>query len=200
MNELAKAYAKAFGKMQDAVKNSNNPHLGNDYANLQSVLDAVRPVLREHDLAIYQGPGKLIPVAPDVFVVSVISVLMHASGQQMAVETQVPVVPEYNKKSGTSRITAQGYGSAVSYARRYALQSICGITQVDDDGEAASSGGGAPEVTGPAAGGNDDLVASLRATKTLAELDEFKAAVMELGDRDVAKVYREQRKALKEAA
>lgn len=195
LNELSKAYVKAFAEFPNAVKDATNPHLGNDYATLESVLAAVKPVLSKYDLAIYQAPAGMQMVG-DTLVASVVTVLTHGSGQSLNVVTQMPVAPQYDKKSGASRVTAQGVGSAISYARRYALNAICGITQVDDDGSAASEV--APRGASRAAVDSDaSLVDAIRATATLTELEEFKAKVMELGDQAVAKAYREQKKELK---
>lgn len=120
---IAAALAKAQGEMTHAVKDSVNPHFKNRYADLASVLDAVRGPLSKHGLSVTQlattsehGAG-------------VTTLLMHASGEWISQEFVLPV----------SKNDAQGVGSTLTYARRYALAAICGIAQDDDDGEAAAA-------------------------------------------------------------
>jgi hypothetical protein len=54
---------------------------------------------------------------------------MHSSGEFISSEMQIPV----------SKHDAQGYGSALTYARRYALCAFVGIAPEDDDGNGASA-------------------------------------------------------------
>lgn len=182
-SDLATAYCAAFAEITNAIKNTKNPHLGNHYADLGSVLATVRPVLARHGLSVLQVPGE-VTCADGVHLVSVMSVLMHTSGQQIVGKTQVPIAPQVDKKSGQVRpIDAQRAGSAITYARRYALAAICGITQQDDDGEAASA---SPEQESP------DLSALLHrveAAGTAAELELTREDVRQAGDRRVADAF-----------
>lgn len=118
---LAAALAKAQGTMRHALKDSVNPHFRNRYADLASVLDAVREPLAANGLAVVQL------AADDEHGAAVETVLMHSSGEWISSRLALPV----------SKADAQGYGSALTYARRYALAAICGIAQDDDDGEGA---------------------------------------------------------------
>lgn len=138
MEAFATAYAAAWGEMPHVRKNSNNPHLGNDYADLEAILDTIRPVFAKHKLALFQSPGKLNAAGDRV---EVLGVLFHASGQSVSVVTEMlcsgPV-----KKDGTQMPpTAQTIGSAISYAKRYQAQAIGGLAQTDDDGNAAAGQG-----------------------------------------------------------
>lgn len=118
---LAAALAKAQSKMTFAAKDSLNPHFKNRYADLAAVLDAVRGPLTANGLAVVQLVAEAERGA------ALETVLMHESGEWISALYSLPV----------SKEDAQGYGSALTYARRYALAAICGIAQDDDDGEGA---------------------------------------------------------------
>lgn len=122
MNELAKSLVKAQAEMSHAAKDSKNPHFKSAYSSLASVIDAVRPALSSNGLAFVQ---KLHTADGGV---AVETVLIHESGQEMSCGTLF--IP-------ASKQDAQGYGSAISYAKRYSLQSALGIASEDDDGQSA---------------------------------------------------------------
>lgn len=129
MNELAKALVKAQAAMSHAAKDSKNPHFKSAYSSLASVIDAVRPALSSNGLAFVQ---KLHNADGGV---AVETVLIHESGQEMSCGTLfIPATKQ----------DAQGFGSALSYAKRYSLQSALGIASADDDGEAAVKSRPAP--------------------------------------------------------
>lgn len=182
IGNVSAAYVAAFAEMTNAVKDRSNPHLGNDYATLESVLAAVRPVLAKHKLAVYQAPGEMTVMSPDLATISVVTVLLHASGEQISIRTQVPVAPGFDKRSGKSVIDAQRAGSAITYARRYALAAVCGITQTDDDGNDASAG----------SSGEDDkehLAAAIKTAATAADLAAIKERVRAAGDRKLIQAW-----------
>lgn len=122
IGKLATALSMAQPKIQGALKDSNNPFFKSKYANLESVMDACKGPLNEVGLSVSQ-----------VFdfqdgVDFLVTTLMHSSGEWY---------------SGRMRLlykdpTAQGMVAAGTYARRAGLAAICGVVQVDDDGEAAS--------------------------------------------------------------
>ena len=122
MKELAKALVTAQAAMNHAAKDSKNPHFKSSYSSLVSVIDAVRPHLAGNGLAFVQ---KLHTADGGV---AVETVLIHESGQELSCGTLF--IP-------ASKQDAQGFGSALSYAKRYSLQSALGIASADDDGEAA---------------------------------------------------------------
>jgi hypothetical protein len=180
IKDLAAAYTEAFAEITNAVKNTKNPHLGNTYADLGAVLATVRPVLARHGLAVLQIPGK-VSFVDGVHVVSMLSMLLHSSGQSISSETQVPIAPQVDKKTGAVRpIDAQRAGSAMTYARRYALAALCGITQQDDDGEAASA---TEEPEGPNLA---ELSGRIAAASDVPALEQLRPQVKAAGDRDVA--------------
>lgn len=124
INELATALAKAQGEMKNAGKNSDNPFFKSKYADLAEILNAVREPLSKYGLSIsqlYDGMG-----APDK-TITVTTLLMHSSGQYIGNTANYPV----------AKADIQGVGSAITYARRYSLAAILGLSQEDDDGNAA---------------------------------------------------------------
>ena len=123
---LAAALAKAQGAMKGAVKDSANPFFKSKYADLASVVEAIRSAFSANGLSYIQT------VEPsDKEEVRVETTLLHASGEWIS--CGVLALP-------VSKVDAQGYGSALTYARRYSLSAAAGIsTELDDDGNAASA-------------------------------------------------------------
>jgi hypothetical protein len=122
--------------MGTAAKTKVNPHFGSKYADLASIMDAVREPLAANGLAVSQS------VANDANGVSVTTTLLHESGETLVSE---PCWLPVGKKD------PQGYGSAITYARRYSLASLLGIVaDEDDDGNAASGAGKLPPPAGVA--------------------------------------------------
>lgn len=130
INELAAALAKAQREMRNAGKNADNPYFKSKYADLGEILNTIKEPLAKYGLAItqlYDGmSGKDI---------SVTTMLMHSSGQYIANTGNYPATKQ----------DIQGVGSAITYARRYSLAAMLGLTQEDDDGNAASKAQGKPE-------------------------------------------------------
>jgi hypothetical protein len=123
IQELATALAAAQAEMGGAVKDSANPFFKSSYADLTSIIKVLKEPFANHGLSYVQFPiisdgGKGMGVSTK---------LMHKSGEWLESEFYLPM----------SKIDAQGAGSCVTYARRYALQAMAGIPAVDDDAEAA---------------------------------------------------------------
>ena len=123
MDKLCAAMAKAFPDIEGATKDSSNPHFKSKYADLSSVVNAIKPALCKNGLFYTQKTHDREGG------VCVETVLFHASGESMSFGTLF--VP-------ASKNDAQGYGSALTYARRYSLMSAFGVSPEDDDGNAAS--------------------------------------------------------------
>lgn len=121
INELAKALCNAQGQMGGVVKDSSNPFFKSKYADIRSVIKAIKQPFSDNGLSYTQFP------VSNEHGVGVSTRLMHVSGQYLEMEYTLPTV----KKD------PQSSGSAITYARRYALQSIAGIPVADDDAEAA---------------------------------------------------------------
>lgn len=123
---IASAYVAAFAEIEAATKDVEG-QVGQHkykYADLSSVIAAIKPALINHDLAFTQ------PCEPSEEGVTVRTVLHHANGETLDLGSLF--VPA-NKRD------AQGFGSALTYARRYALVSAFGVPTEDDDGNAASA-------------------------------------------------------------
>lgn len=140
--DLAAALCKAQAQMEGAKKDANNPHFKSKYADLASVWDAIRAPLTSNGLSVVQ---LLRSIQGGV---EVETILMHSSGQQISDVFAVPA----------TKNDAQGYGSAATYARRYALMAMVGVAPEDDDGNgavgAAGSAGGGAQFRPERRGGN----------------------------------------------
>jgi hypothetical protein len=133
MKGIATALAKAQAEMGKALKQSNNPHFKSKYADLGNVMDACLPALNAAGIAVIQPTGE------DEHGRYVETTLIHGeSGEH--VSCRVPLIVAKNDM--------QGYGSAVTYARRYGLMAMAGIAPEDDDGNAAAKA--APKQEAPA--------------------------------------------------
>lgn len=119
---IAGALAKAQAEMGKALKQNTNPAFRSKYADLGSVMDACLPALNRHGIAVVQ------PTFDDADGRYVETVLLHESGETL--RCRVPLIVQKNDM--------QGYGSAVTYARRYGLMCMAGIAPEDDDGNAAA--------------------------------------------------------------
>jgi hypothetical protein len=126
--DLVAAKAKADVTLRNVRKGSANPFYKSDYADLDAITRIVRPIYGEHGLAVVQAPwlldGKHV----------LVTTLAHESGQWVRSVMPIDALPD---KNGV--ITPQATGSAITYAKRYALAAMANIAQTDedDDGEAA---------------------------------------------------------------
>lgn len=121
-DSISAAYVAAFSEIEAATKSANNPHFKSKYADLPAVIDAIKPHLAKHNLGFMQCPR------PSDGGVSIETILIHSSGEKLSMG--VLFVP-------ANKHDAHGYGSALTYARRYALQTCFGLPTEDDDGQAA---------------------------------------------------------------
>lgn len=123
IGELATALVKAQATMRHATKDATNPFFQSKYADFASVWDACRTALNANGLAVSQLTGY---EGDDIFVETI---MLHTSGQWLSGRLKLTPV----KKD------PQAIGSAITYARRYALSGICCLaTEEDDDGNAAT--------------------------------------------------------------
>lgn len=126
MNEqtnIAKAFVAAQKQFAPALKTSTNPHFKSKYADLASCVEAVIDALNSHGIALLQKPHLCESG------VTIETVFVHESGEQLS--GGVFHTP-------AQKNDPQGYGSAMTYARRYSLMAACGIAPEDDDGNSAS--------------------------------------------------------------
>src|ERR1700758_3763009 len=107
IDQLATALAKAQGAMQNAVMNRTNPHFKSKYADLSSVLEAIRAPLSSSGLSVVQT----MQVGERGMILK--TTLMHASGQFISTEYPLPSTQKPHEM-----------GSALTYARRYSLAAL----------------------------------------------------------------------------
>jgi hypothetical protein len=129
INAVAAAMAKAQAAMGPAIKGTKNPHFRSTYADLSSVVEAIRGPLTEHGLCWTQAPA----VDVQAGLVHVTTRIIHTSGQW--VECTLSARP--GRSGSSADLSPQAVGSATTYLRRYGLQALCGLATDDDDGEAA---------------------------------------------------------------
>jgi hypothetical protein len=151
-SKVASALVKAQKEFGPALKSSSNPHFKSRYADLAACVEAVVESLNNNGIALTQR------VSPSENGVIVETVFIHESGEVINCgQLHVPA----------SKHDAQGYGSALTYARRYSLMAACGIAPEDDDGNAASKRPTAPAIPTP------DITDHLAAIQASANSDEL---------------------------
>lgn len=121
IKKLSAALVKAQAEMSGAVKDSANPFFKSRYADLEAVIKAIKEPFAKHGLAYTQ-----FPITGDNGI-GVTTRLIHESGEWIECGFFLPM----------TKADPQAAGSAITYARRYALQAMAGIPAVDDDAEGA---------------------------------------------------------------
>ena len=147
--QIFAALVKAQRAFGPALKDKTNPAFRSKYADLGACIDAVQEALNSNGIALVQSTRE------DSTGVTVETLFLHESGESWA--------------SGPLHVPAakqdpQGYGSALTYARRYSLMAACGIAPEDDDGNAASQGAASHR---PANGGPADMSPKARAQRIM---------------------------------
>ena len=122
MKQVYAAFVKAQTGFAPALKTSTNPHFKSKYADLSACIEAVLESLNKNGIGLVQKTHM------DDSGVTVETLFVHESGESFSGGTLHVPAPKQDP---------QGYGSALSYARRYSLMSACGIAPEDDDGNAA---------------------------------------------------------------
>lgn len=122
MKNIASALVQAQCGFAPALKTSTNPHFRSKYVDLAGCIEAVVDALNAAGIALIQRTSE------DNTGVTVETVFLHESGEMLECgKLHVPA----------SKQDPQGYGSALTYARRYSLMAACGIAPEDDDGNGA---------------------------------------------------------------
>lgn len=124
MKLIAAALLSAQKEMGNAIKDSVNPFFKSHYADLNSIREACMPSLNKYGIVVLQP---IVNMEGKNFVQTL---LLHESGEQITSLTEIVC----NKPND-----AQSFGSGVSYARRYSLQSLVNVGAEDDDGNKAST-------------------------------------------------------------
>jgi len=121
IGELAKALCKAQAEMKAAELNANNPFFKSKYADLGSVIEAIRKPFANNGLSFSQL------VTSESGAIGLESMLLHESGEWISTSMSLP----FGEEKGRS--LAQNAGSIITYMRRYQLSALVGVYTGDDD-------------------------------------------------------------------
>jgi hypothetical protein len=132
--KLCEALVKAVGELSNVAKTAANPYFKSKYAPLDAIIDATRPVLAKHGLAVIQEPLFMEGTA------GVETTIVHKEGGSKSSTLLLPLKDQ----------SPQGVGSAITYARRYSLAAVLGIAAEDDDDGNISTGLAKKEEAKPA--------------------------------------------------
>jgi len=142
MKQIASALVKAQRAFGPALKTATNPHFKSRYADLSACVEAVIDGLNANGVMLMQNCHE----CTDGVIVE--TIFLHESGEQLSAgKLHVPA----------AKHDPQGYGSALTYARRYSLMAACGIAPEDDDGNAASRKKTAAPVIHATQGAQDEV-------------------------------------------
>lgn len=133
IGELVKALAKAQLKFDPVLKDNENPAFRSKYADLATVIESTRKHLATEGISIIQMPHAKFG-NDDAKEMILTTLMAHTSGEWIATDLSLPAMMR-------ERFDAQAVGSAITYARRYALAAMTGVAQEDDDGNKAAGVG-----------------------------------------------------------
>jgi hypothetical protein len=154
---FAEAFVKLQADIRPAIKDATNPAFRSKYADLAAVWEAVKQPLAAHGFSVIQSPDF------DGDAMWLKTTILHMSGER--IEGRYPIRPVKNDP--------QGFGSAITYARRYSISAMLGvIADDDDDGNAASGLNGTKATTGTI---TPDQVKTLREliARVSADIEKF---------------------------
>jgi hypothetical protein len=120
ITNLTKALFEFQGKVTSVKKNAKNDHFKNKYADLSAILEVINPIMIECGILVTQHPNED----------SLVTTVYHAESGEWMQSEQVLRMKDLNNP--------QQQGSAITYARRYALASIFNLNQEDDDANSAT--------------------------------------------------------------
>ena len=123
ISKIATALLTAQKAITFAAKDANNPFFKSKYADLPTVIDAIKPALNDAGIAFVQSASP-----SEAGTLALTTRLIHVSGEWIEDTAITPLVKQ----------DPQSYGSAITYLRRYSLAAMTGLYQDDDDGHAAS--------------------------------------------------------------
>ena len=129
-----RSFSLALLRVQSEIEaiveaDANNPFTKKKYASLGMILTKIRPVLKKHKFVIKQGAGKIFSHGKsENYFLPVFMELVHAPTAES--ERQLIEIP-------LTKIDPQAIGIAISYGRRYLLQSYFGMASMDDDAAGA---------------------------------------------------------------
>ena len=124
------ALVQALAALDNVKANKMNPAFKARYVSLDALLDAIKPVLNDYDLALYQSFVREEGKDGKSDKVGINTAIIHTSGERFDFGSLMV------KADG---LTAQQIGGAITYIRRQSIQTACGISvDLDDDGATAS--------------------------------------------------------------
>lgn len=126
IGDLIAALAKAQAEFGPAVKTTINSAFGSKYADLASNIDAVRPALNKHGIALLQFPEVDLERSTVI-----VETALHYGEQFISQSFEAPA-------TGRQGFNVQSIGAATTYLRRYGLQALCGLASEDDDGNSVA--------------------------------------------------------------
>ena len=127
VKEILPALLSVTDLMQ-ADKDGKNPHFRSDYMTLDGILNTVKPILKKVGIVILQSvDNNIFSSDKSTSIVECHTKLLHKSGEYLESKCIVHA----------DKMTPQGYGSAITYVRRYGITTALGIAEADDDGNAA---------------------------------------------------------------
>ena len=127
-----RAFIQAQSEMGKAAKSAKNPFHKSVYAPLDEIIDTVLPPFNKNGFALMQVGGA------DEYGHFVSTQLIHENGQTFECKIYVPS-QTYDKAQGKAMpIDMQGLGSAITYAKRYGIHALTGLSTEDDDGNRAT--------------------------------------------------------------
>lgn len=177
--DISTALSAAQAEMKNPAFDSANPHFRNRFASLAAIRNAVVPVFAKHGLSVMQ---ELTTVENGV---ACLTIIQHASGQWL--EFGPLIMP-------ATKSDAQGLGSAGTYCRRYALQSVAAIVgDEDDDGNEASKPTQKPA---KASKPSEASLAAIKAAETLEALQALYKAMPEADRAGALDAFAARRKEL----
>lgn len=149
LGKIAPALLKVQQSLEAIAKTGNNPHFRSSFATVNDVLEAVKEPCNKNGIIILQMPaeGQVWPLAQGeaILVLNLTTRLLHSSGEYIEATASIPL----------AKSDPQGFGSALTYGRRYALQAALGLQAEDDDAEGAvEHSTTAPKTTFSKAAGN----------------------------------------------
>lgn len=139
LDQFATALNLAQKDARAANKSSKNPYFNSKYADLPEIIEVHKQCFAKHGFSVTQWP---LEGSGDT--IRLCTMVLHASGQWMRATLALPVVALSSKKKddggSSGKPNAQAYGSAISYARRYAMAAALGIAADEDDDANSASG------------------------------------------------------------
>jgi hypothetical protein len=166
--QLPYALLKVQGKVKPIVEaEASNPFTKKKYASLGLLLSLIRPVLQENDILIRQGTGKIVAYGQggqkEYFLPIWMDVFHVPSGEHDRVMVEVPL----------SKIDAQAVGIAITYGRRYLMQSYFCVASMDDDAASAVQKRLDKDEEGEATKG---IIEKIKECGSVSELEKWAAA------------------------